>query len=120
MSVHQVVVVLKGQSPVDLVRMSVRAGMEIMNQFDPTRSSYAGANEHKLFNKDFSEWVDAGCEQQLFVADSADLLDEIEFLCNMEGAPTNFINGEKETKILVVGPYSTQRLNYFTQNCTKF
>ena len=119
MSVHQAIVVVKGQSPMDLVRMSVRAGMEIMNQFDPTRSSYAGTNEHKLFKKDFDEWVDSGCEQKLFVADESELLDEIEYYCNLEGAPTNFIT-DNQTKIMVIGPYNSDRLKYFTQNCTSF
>jgi hypothetical protein len=120
MSVHQAIVVVKGQSPMDLVRMSVRAGMEIMNQFDPTRSAYAGPNEHKLFKKDFDEWVDSECEQKLFVADNSELLDEIEYYCNLEGAPTNFISGETETKIMVIGPFDSERLKYFTQNCTSF
>lgn len=119
MSVSQAIVIVKGQSPMDLVRMSIRAGMEIMYQFDPTRSAYAGVAEHKQFEKDFAEWSSTGYEQNIYVADESEMLNEIEMFCNMEGAPTNFIEGESETMILVVGPFDSSRLNYFTQNCTK-
>lgn len=118
MSVSQAIVVVKGQSPMDLVRLSTRAGMEIMYQFDQTRSAYAGEAEHKQFKKDFTEWAETGYEQNLYVADDSDMLVEIELFCNMEGAPTNFIDGESETLILVIGPFDSNRLKFFTQNCT--
>ena len=119
MSVYQAIIVVKGQSPMDLVSMSVRAGMEIMHQFDPTRSSYAGDAEHKCFKKDFDEWVKVDYEQQVYIAEDSDILSEIEFLCNMEGAPTSFLNPDMESLILVVGPFNSQRLDYFTHSCTK-
>lgn len=119
MSVSQAIVVVKGQSPMDLVRMATRAGMEIMYQFDPSRSAYAGVAEHKQFASDFTEWAETGYEQNLYIAEDSDMLVEIELFCNMEGAPTNFIDGESETLILVIGPFDSERIKYFTQNCTK-
>ena len=91
--------------------------MEIMYQFDPSRSAYAGVAEHKQFAKDFSEWAETGYEQELNIAEDSDMLVEIELFCNMEGAPTNFISGE--SLILVIGPFNSDRIKYFTQNCTK-
>lgn len=119
MSVSQAIVIVSGQSPTELVKMSIRAGMEIMYQFDPSRSAYAGDAEHKQFRKDFTEWAESGFEQNLYIAEESEMLNEIEIFCNMEGAPTNFIDGDSETLILVVGPFDSDRLKYFTQNCTK-
>lgn len=119
MSVYQAIVIVEGQSPMDLVKLSVRAGMEIMNQFDPTRTQYSGKAEHELFKKDFSEWVAGGYEQHLYIASDSDLLSEIEFHCNMEGAPTNFIDEDSQSMIMVIGPFDSSRLRYFTQNCRR-
>lgn len=119
MSVSQSIVIVKGQSPDDLVRMSVRAGMEIMYQFDPSKSAYAGKSEHMHFSKNFTEWVDGGYEQNVHIADHPDMLEEIEMYCNIEGAPTNFITGQSQTLILVIGPYDSDRLKFLTRNCTK-
>ncbi|AQW88721.1 hypothetical protein pEaSNUABM50_00192 [Erwinia phage pEa_SNUABM_50] len=117
MSVHQVIIVVKDLEPMQLVRMSVRAGMEIMNQFDPTRTAYAGSHEHKNFNAWFDEWIEAGSPQNIYVADESAGLDEVEFHANLEGAPTNFIQDGSNSTILVVGPFDSARLNYYTQNC---
>lgn len=118
MSVSQAIVIVKGQSPMDLVRMSIRAGMEIMYQFDPTKSAYAGMSEHHQFVKDFSEWTENGYEQTLHIAEDSEVLLEIEMYCNMDGAPTNFIDGESETLILVIGPFDSEKIKYYTQSCT--
>lgn len=119
MSVYQAIVIVEGQSPMDLVKLSVRAGMEIMNQFDPTRTQYVGDNENKIFKKDFSEWVENGYEQHLYVASESDMLSEIEFHCNLEGAPINFVEEDSQSMILVIGPFDSERLRYFTQNCRR-
>lgn len=117
MSVHQVIIVLKDLEPNKLVRMCVLAGMEIMNQFDPNRTSYVGSYEHKNFNSLFDEWIDSGSPQHIYVVDESSDFDEVEFHANLEGAPTNFIQDDNNSTILVVGPFDSARLNYYTQNC---
>lgn len=118
MSIHQVIIVIKDIPTSELIQISVKAGMEIMNQFDPSRSNYSGSNEHNLFNKDYNAWIETNCEQKIYVVEDERELKEIDFLCNLEGAPTNFITNANSNKILVIGPFDSNRLNYFTKNCT--
>lgn len=117
MSVHQAIIIVKYLDSIELARVAVRAGMEIMNQYDPTRSSYAGSYEHKLFNVWYDEWINTGAEQRLYICDESHGLDEVEFHANLEAAPTNFIQQGTNSTILVVGPFDSNRLNFFTQNC---
>lgn len=116
MSVHQVILVLKDISPIELVKVSVKAGMEIMNQFNPTSSSYTGSFEEKNFKKVMASWSDAGFEQKIFFVDKPEDFEEVEFHANMEGAPTNFIQEGQSSNILVIGPYDTPTLDFYTQN----
>lgn len=116
MSVHQAIIVLEDLPFKQLAQVAVRAGMEILSQFDPNRSAYTGESERKNFEKDYKEWAETDFEQQIFTVSSTDYLEEVELLCNMEGAPTNFITGEGDT-ILVIGPFNSERLRYYTQNC---
>lgn len=117
MSVHQAIIVLEDLSFKEVIQAGVRAGMEILAQFDPNRSAYSGDFTRKLFEKDYAEWCETGCEQKIFSVSSTDALEEVEFHCNMEGTPTNFITGEGSDKILVIGPFDSNRLNFYTQNC---
>lgn len=114
---YQAVVIIENCDINSIIAQSVKAGMEIMNQYDPESPAYVGKYEEKQFRSLFKAWVDDGAEQITFTAPDSAVLKEIEFLAGLESTPMNFLDENPE--VLVIGPYDSSRLDLFLQNCTK-
>lgn len=115
---YQAIVVLNGAKPAELVKELTMAGMTVLNQYNPMSSAFVGEYEAKQFNKHWESWLkDNNTEQVYFTAPDMDTLVEIEYKATLESVPLSvFGNGEQ---VLVLGPFTKDRLDYLLQNCTK-
>lgn len=114
----QAIVILEGTNPLDLVKEITMAGMTVLHQYNPSAASYVGEFESKQFTKHWDSWLkDNDKEQVVYFAPDADTLTEIEYKATLESVPLSvFGNGEK---VLVLGPFTKDRLDYLLSDCTK-
>lgn len=115
---YQAIVVLKGTNPEDVTKEMVMAGMTVLHQYNSRSNSYVGSFEAGEFTKHWDSWVkDNGLRQEVFFAEDIDSMNEISYLAENESVPMNAF--DEESTVLVLGPFTGERLDFFTQNFTK-
>lgn len=115
---YQAIVVLKGTNPEDVTKEMVMAGMTVLHQYNSRSNSYVGSFEAGEFTKHWDSWVkDNGLRQEVFFAEDIDSMNEISYLAENESVPMNAF--DEESTVLVLGPFTGERLDFFTQSFTK-
>lgn len=115
---YQAIVVLKGTNPEDVTKEMVMAGMTVLHQYNSRSNSYVGSFEAGEFTKHWDSWVkDNGLRQEVFFAEDIDSMNEISYLAENESVPMNAF--DEESTVLVLGPFTGERLDFFTQNFEK-
>lgn len=115
---YQAIVVLRGTNPELITKEMVMAGMTVLHQYNPRSNSYVGSYEAGEFTKHWDSWVkDNELRQEVFYAHDIDEMNEISYLAENESVPMNAF--DEESNILVLGPFTGERLDFFTQNFTK-
>lgn len=115
---YQAIVVLKGTNPEDVTKEMVMAGMTVLHQYNSRSNSYVGPFEAGEFTKHWDSWVkDNGLRQEVFFAEDIDSMNEISYLAENESVPMNAF--DEESTVLVLGPFTGERLDFFTQNFEK-
>lgn len=115
---YQAIIVLKGTNPEEVAKEMVMAGMTVLHQYNAKANSYVGPFEAGEFTKHWDSWVkDNDFRQEVFFADEIQEMDEISYLAENESVPMNAFN--EESSVLVLGPFTGERLDFFTQSFTK-
>lgn len=115
---YQAIVVLKGTNPEDVTKEMVMAGMTVLHQYNARSNSYVGSYEAGEFTKHWDSWVkDNELRQEVFFAEDIDSMNEISYLAENESVPMNAF--DEESTVLVLGPFTGERLDFFTQSFTK-
>ena len=115
---YQAIIVLKGTNPEDVTKEMVMAGMTVLHQYNSRSNSYVGSFEAGEFTKHWDSWVkDNGLRQEVFFAEDIDSMNEISYLAENESVPMNAF--DEESTVLVLGPFTGERLDFFTQSFTK-
>lgn len=115
---YQAIVVLRGTNPELITKEMVMAGMTVLHQYNPRSNSYVGSHEAGEFTKHWDSWVkDNQLRQEVFFANDVDEMNEISYLAENESVPMNAF--DEESNILVLGPFTGERLDFFTQNFEK-
>lgn len=115
---YQAIVVLKGTNPELVTKELVMAGMTVLHQYNSKANSYVGSFEAGEFTKHWDSWVkDNELRQEVFFAEDFDEMNEISYLAENESVPMNAF--DEESTILVLGPFTGERLDFFTQGFTQ-
>ena len=114
----QAIVVLKGTAPEVIAAELVMAGMTTLHQYNPKSNSFVGNYEAGEFTKHWDSWVkDNDLRQAVYFADNIDQLNEVSYLAELESDPMNAF--DEDSSVLVLGPFSGERIDYLTTNFTK-
>lgn len=115
---YQAIVVLKGTDTSSVTKELVMAGMTLLHQYNPKSNSYVGSHESGEFTKHWDSWVkDNSLRQEVFFADSVLDMTQISYMAELESVPINAF--DEESSVLVLGPFSADRLDFLTKECTK-
>lgn len=115
---YQAIIVLKGTKPEEVAKEMVMAGMTVLHQYNAKANSYVGSFEAGEFTKHWDSWVkDNDFRQEVFFAEEIHEMNEISYLAENESVPMNAFS--HESTVLVLGPFTAERLDFFTQNFEK-
>lgn len=115
---YQAIVVLRGTNPELIAKEMVMAGMTVLHQYNSRSNSFVGPYEAGEFTKHWDSWVkDNELRQEVFFANDVDEMNEISYLAENESVPMNAF--DEESNVLVLGPFTGERLDFFTQSFTK-
>lgn len=90
----------------------VMAGMTVLHQYNPASPNFVGQAEAEEFKKHWDSWIKNNMEQVVYVCNSEEDMEQIEYQANMESIPLSiFGNGEK---CLVLGPFSAEDIERVT------
>lgn len=112
-SVLQTIVYVKGTDLKVLLKASVKAGMEIKDQFDPDSPNFSGQFEKAVFKNDSKKWASTGFNQHIIEVDSLDDITFLEMQANMEALAVNYIETDNDTAttpVLVIGPCTGEKV----------
>lgn len=118
-SVYQAIVILKG-TPEDVVAKEIALGSQVVySQYTPGKASFLGSFEAKQFGETYDKWIkENDAEIRVFYADDELEMNDIEFKAvSLETVPSSaWGDGQR---VLVLGPFEADRLDFHLVNCTE-
>lgn len=115
---YQAIVVLEGTSPSEVAKEMVMAGMTVLHQYNPKSNSYVGSYEAGEFTKHWDSWTkDNELRQEVFFSSNIAEMEELSYLGELESVPMNAF--DEESTVLVLGPFTAERLDFLTKDLTK-
>lgn len=113
---YQAIVLLEGTDPSKVATEMVMAGMTVLHQYNPKSNSYVGSYEAGEFTKHWDSWVkDNELRQEVFYSDSIETMMEVAYMAgDTESIPVNAF--DEDSTVLVLGPFTASRLDFFTSN----
>lgn len=113
--VSQAIIVLKGVDKVEALKQAVFGTMVMMSQYDVKNSGYVGNYEHGKFKYIVKAWQEQEMPVEVFEVDFPADMEEISLMAELETVPMNFI--DEDSTVMILGPFDSKRIKFFTQNC---
>lgn len=115
---YQAIIVLKGTDVEKNAAEMVMAGMTTLHQYNPKSNSFVGSYEAQQFTKHWDSWVQHnGLRQEIFYADNVDTMNEVSYMAENESIPMSAF--DEDSSVLVLGPFSADRMDFYTSYFTK-
>lgn len=115
---YQAVVILKGTPEAVIAKELVLGTQVLNNQYTSGKASYVGKFEAQQFKETYDKWVEGGAEIRVFYADDRLEIDDIEYKAvSLETVPASGWGNDE--RVLVLGPFAAERLDFHLANCTE-